>query len=104
MRAHARNDYQARGPRNAVVLDPHDGRCNGVHNIEVVGFPTADGPDDVLYATLTWGPNGPLSINGSQSFARALDTALVLAEYMRLHGAVPQVVIDEVMKKFRRPE
>lgn len=74
-----------------VVIDPHDGTCNGQHSIAVVGLPL---PDDIkgtvdegrAFVTLTWGPSAMLSIRGSEEFREAFDYALAVAREMHEKG------------------
>lgn len=63
--------------RRGYIIDPHDGACDGQHNLAVMQLPAETGWSDAFY---TWGMAGMLSRQGTDEFKQAFEEMLRLGE------------------------
>jgi hypothetical protein len=63
--------------RRGYVIDPHEGTCDGQHNLAVMQFPLGNGWSDAYY---TWGMAAMLSRAGTEEFKAAFEEMLRLGD------------------------
>lgn len=77
------------------IIDPHDGACQGAHDIVVLGLPIGD--TRRLHVSVSWGTSVFLSVGGTTSFGLGLVAAIDIAQRMERDG------LDGVYSDYLRP-
>lgn len=74
----------------AVRVDPHNGVCEGAHDIVIEAMPVYTTQDPAerphLHVSLAWQASIFLSIRGTQEFAGGLAVALQIARQLEADG------------------